>query len=745
MAPLPPIPVDDPFFPAEFLNTKAIYEMHQGLPRAGRSNNILPLLIGPKEQGKDYVVGVVWITVFIFLVFFVWSLLLLASKCWCRQNAGFFSGTPPMKPKPPQGYQLPERKKLARNNHAPSRNQNEHMSTGSATNDLDAISLSDGPLSIGAFAEDQSNAKISCSESTEQPKSEDQNVAHMQQGPCAGTNEEVNGHSMVVDYNGSPFESQLNNQQEIDEYENELKKVHCLLSTTRLVVLVAGTVVITFSILFIVQGVRGLGAAVHNGILGLEKIQVIIEDGIALCNSFIEQQYRLSGYFSEIYANLNSYGWCPKLRDHFIDDCYNKTNSILSLGNHTYSTFTNETCTIIMGIPLEEKLDTIEFLVKQLRVAVLNESDNLLSDLLELSGITEDLQRSLQSFQWAFWTSVVFAIFLDLLVVFLLLGVVLAWKQRLTNPFKLARSRYVVPIFIFVTFLVWLFATISCIAAVMGADFCFDAPDHNLIAILGANKDRFSSIVINLSIYYLSGCPPALSPKQVVTGKEGVSLALQALLAVHELVDTAQELNETEFMETCGTSVSPLTAAADWLDDQFHLGLDVLIDTQKLFWCSNVNPVYETVAYNAICYEAVSGLFRMYVSLFIIVCSSMVMITFRAAWQEEVDVPDDLFLSEESTSGPPIGGPQSVSSELSSPLNQVGDHDAQQMFLSMDIDHDEEKSANVPSSTNISNDQEYVVATYSSEAFSAQWPQLAGTSDIQDKQSPSTAMADDKK
>jgi len=57
MAPLPPIPVDDPFFPAEFLNTKAIYEMHQGLPRAGRSNNILPLLIGPKEQGKDYVVG----------------------------------------------------------------------------------------------------------------------------------------------------------------------------------------------------------------------------------------------------------------------------------------------------------------------------------------------------------------------------------------------------------------------------------------------------------------------------------------------------------------------------------------------------------------------------------------------------------------------------------------------------------------------------------------------------------------
>ena len=148
---------------------------------------------------------------------------------------------------------------------------------------------------------------------------------------------------------------------------------------------------------------------------------------------------------------------------------------------------------------------------------------------------------------------------------------------------------------------------------------------------------------------------------------------------------------------------------------------------------------------SAICYEAVSGLFRMYVSLFIIVCSSMVMITFRAAWQEEVDVPDDLFLSEESTSGPPIGGPQSVSSELSSPLNQVGDHDAQQMFLSMDIDHDEEKSANVPSSTNISNDQEYVVATYSSEAFSAQLPQLAGTSDIQDKQSPSTAMADDKK
>jgi hypothetical protein len=53
----------------------------------------------------------------------------------------------------------------------------------------------------------------------------------------------------------------------------------------------------------------------------------------------------------------------------------------------------------------------------------------------------------------------------------------------------------------------------------------------------------------------------------------------------------------------------------------------------------------------AMCYEGVSGLFKMFVSFFFIVCSSMLMISLRAGWQEDrtVDAPDDLYLTEETT------------------------------------------------------------------------------------------------
>ena len=51
---------------------------------------------------------------------------------------------------------------------------------------------------------------------------------------------------------------------------------------------------------------------------------------------------------------------------------------------------------------------------------------------------------------------------------------------------------------------------------------------------------------------------------------------------------------------------------------------------------------------SGVCYDGVTGLFNMFISLFLIVCFSLVMITFRAAWQDVrvVDAPDDLYLWE---------------------------------------------------------------------------------------------------
>ena len=50
----------------------------------------------------------------------------------------------------------------------------------------------------------------------------------------------------------------------------------------------------------------------------------------------------------------------------------------------------------------------------------------------------------------------------------------------------------------------------------------------------------------------------------------------------------------------------------------------------------------------------------MLVSLFFMVCCSMTIITFRAAWQEQVEVPDDLHFEAEITDRAFVQGPPSA-------------------------------------------------------------------------------------
>ena len=57
MAPLPPREVQPPYVPVIFSNTDAIIEMHKGLPRMGHTNNILALVNGTSEEGREYITG----------------------------------------------------------------------------------------------------------------------------------------------------------------------------------------------------------------------------------------------------------------------------------------------------------------------------------------------------------------------------------------------------------------------------------------------------------------------------------------------------------------------------------------------------------------------------------------------------------------------------------------------------------------------------------------------------------------
>jgi len=650
MAPIPPLLVESAFRPAVFSNTEAIEKLHNNIPRAGYSNNLLPLILGPKQQGKDYVKGVVIFVSVISLAFFIWSALILTFKCCFPKKTGFFSGKPPMKPLTPPGY-VNKGHNTMKKEHADG-DEHEQQQTSVMENDIDpskcnstAIELNQSELLL---LPPEENIPVTISNKNKN----NEEACRSQEGPSMADNHPLEEGNASI-HNETNDQTNL---QEIEDYENEVARVDKLLKRTRIVVFVAGGGVLVFSIVFMLQGINGLNAGVDNLILGLEKSKAVVADGVALCNDFVTEQGALNQNFVKNYENYSNFGWCPRLKNTFLQECGNGTEFIIEkLEDFRFVNFSlseNQACTDIIGIPIQVGIDFAKLFAQKIQNRIFKEALNLASDLMEINKSIDVFIGYFDLFRWAFWTSVGFTILLDLVVLFLLVGVILAWRQRIPRPFKCARSLIIVPLFVLNIFLVWLFASMACITAVMASDFCYDSPDTTLKAVLVANKQKFSSVVFKLGIYYLSRCPSELSPTVSLTNNSAVLLAIQAIRAVHDLIEKSSTVESAAFENICGIDLLPLNALGKELDAQFHIIFDALVGTKNLFSCSSISPIITTVSYQGICYHGVNGLYKVLISLFLIVVFSLIMITLRAAWQEEETLPDDLYFLEEKMDEP---------------------------------------------------------------------------------------------
>eukprot|EP00934_Nitzschia_sp_Nitz4_P000240 Nitzschia sp. Nitz4//scaffold2_size372955//326008//328262//NITZ4_000468-RA/size372955-snap-gene-0.107-mRNA-1//-1//CDS//3329546913//240//frame0 len=85
----------------DFEDTNAIISAHRVPWRFGHTNDILTLIEGNKEQGKDYLNGIFALDITLFVVFCIWCLFILALKCFGQDKVGGWSGQMrPLKPPP---------------------------------------------------------------------------------------------------------------------------------------------------------------------------------------------------------------------------------------------------------------------------------------------------------------------------------------------------------------------------------------------------------------------------------------------------------------------------------------------------------------------------------------------------------------------------------------------------------------------------------------------------------------------
>ena len=446
----------------------------------------------------------------------------------------------------------------------------------------------------------------------------------------------ASSHNVIVedDDNGGATLAELprNGDERQDNHIRQRKRTDRLLSWTRIIAIASGICAIVSSSVFVNEGIFKLAATLDAGIVGMEHVSGILLDGIDIINTYEERRFNVSHALTDLNSTVLTVDWCPSRREELTEPC----SGAITDTNATTVGAINETACEILGVPLQGALTTL-LMVFQVVSTAFETMDVIKSDLHQIVNLLDWIIPQAKSFYWAFYLSAAFAVAVDVIILVLLFGVYMAWKKKRNKPFTCARSYVIIPLFAFCVFLMWLFAIIFCFTAILTADFCVNGPDTRLVNTLIAFQHVLSPHAFELFKYYLTGCPEPgfsiLEPQTTVAIVQGVTL-------VHDVMYDLSQLDPSRFLEICGVMISPLALLVESVHDEMHVIADSLEEVQQLFLCRNIFPVLEIVMYDAVCYLGVDAFRNIFVALLLTMGFSLMFITVRVAWQEEVDHPD---------------------------------------------------------------------------------------------------------
>ena len=107
-----------------------------------------------------------------------------------------------------------------------------------------------------------------------------------------------------------------------------------------------------------------------------------------------------------------------------------------------------------------------------------------------------------QTFNWTFWCSLGFSLATAVASLFFVYRAIRPPTKRTRFSF---RNVFVLPCFVLLVFLSWIFAMVFVIGSIGLADMCYDSPDDNFKALMARMQSSFSPLIYQSIIYYVSG------------------------------------------------------------------------------------------------------------------------------------------------------------------------------------------------------------------------------------------------
>lgn len=393
------------------------------IPRFGFSSGIEKTVNGNVDEAASYVTGVVICSLCIFSFFVCWVITLILLRCLGPRRVGIYSGARLPLPRPPE------------------RSETYVLEMG--VNDGQ-----DNNWTLRGNGEHIESSKDGVEKSETASNPIDQSDGEMQ--PEA---------ALSIENVDTLFNEGLK------EWETSVKRHERQLRRVRIAVLVSGSFVVASVLTMIVAGIMNLGDASSSMTKGLDKARNMALSGVLLIEEFLGRQNIAIRNIQSYRANMN--GFCPQVSETVCE-------SLSPISNCNFESFSEQIRKFLRDIYID--LSTYAFF----------ELRSVQKDLVNFAESMNSVQQGVNGFTWAFWTACVWAILLMIFTLFLMYGVLLAWRDaRERNCFQwvitLMHHWLVVPLYIFFVFLTWIFSMIFVIGTLVTADFCYDSPDNKIL------------------------------------------------------------------------------------------------------------------------------------------------------------------------------------------------------------------------------------------------------------------------
>jgi hypothetical protein len=234
----------------------------------------------------------------------------------------------------------------------------------------------------------------------------------------------------------------------------------------------------------IVRRVESLVDSLDSGIETLHIVQNLTQGGINLIDSALEVQWDAGDEIYTLLKEVNQYHFCPEVR---VKVCPNISDT---------STCNFEGLDIFDEKLIEQIGAGLNIVRSVLRWQIEKSKD----DLEEFLVFTNRIENTAQSYYWAFQIARFFGLLLAALCFLFVLGVAF----RLPKVATCLRHRIVVPMFVFLVILSFVFSLVFIVGSTTLADMCVDSPDPRMLVLVEKLEPHFSPITYDFVLFYIN-------------------------------------------------------------------------------------------------------------------------------------------------------------------------------------------------------------------------------------------------